>query len=162
MGWQLDLMDGRDYHPDHVAVRELLLKLTPQRRSRKLPRTIDLREYFPAAADQGSLNASTAFAVAALVGYFEARSSGQVPDASPLFLYQVALKLIGLNGNSGVNFRTALKAMVRCGMPPASHWPYESSRFGIEPADPFLFSYTRDYGPIRYIRLDTPNREDTL
>jgi C1A family cysteine protease len=112
--------------------------------------------------DQGSLNASTAFAVAALVGYFEACSTGHVLDASALFLYQVALKTLGLNGNASVNFRTTLKSLVRFGMPPESYWPYEASRFESTPADPFLFSYGRDYETIHYFRLDASNGETTL
>ncbi len=162
MGWQRDLKDGRDYHPDHDVVRELLNELGPGRRTRRLPGTIDLREYFPATADQGSLNASSAFAVAALVGYFEARSSGRMLEASPLFLYQIALKLLGLNGNASVDLRTTLKAMVRFGIPPEFYWPYESSRFEGGLADPFLFSYARDYETIRYFRLDAPSSEATL
>jgi len=162
MGWQRDLKDGRDYHLDHTVVRELLQKLGSGRVPQKLPGAIDLREYFPMPSDQGGLNASTAFAVTSLVGYFEARSSGHVLDASPLFLYQLGLKLLGLTTNASLNIRTALKAMVRFGMPPESCWPYECSRFESSPTDPFLFSFAGDFRSIRYFRLDQLSTEKTL
>jgi C1A family cysteine protease len=163
MGWQRDLKDARDYQPNHPDVRELLQELRTQRpRSRRLPTSVDLREYFPAPEDQGTLNSSTAFAALALVGYFEARTAGQVLDASRLFLYQMALRLLRLSGNAGVDLRTTFKGLVRFGAPPEAYWPYEIERFHTEPTDAFLFSFARDYAGIRYLRLDASDGEKSL
>jgi C1A family cysteine protease len=163
MGWQRDLKDGRDYRPDHAAVNELLSKLGRSRlRRQRLPASIDLREYFFTPQDQGSLNSSSAFAVLALVGYFEARSRGHVLDASRLFLFQIALKLLGLTGNAGVDLRTTFKALARFGAPPERFWPYEAERFQFDPTDAFLFSFARDFEAIRYFRLDAADGENTL
>lgn len=163
MGWQRDLKDGRDYHPEHPAIRELLHELGPSRpRTRRLPTSVDLREYSPTVADQEGLNASSAFAVLGLVGYFEARTSGHALDASPLFLHQTTLKLLRQTGNASVDLRTTFKALVRFGSPPEAYFPYESNRFHLEPSDAFLYSYSCDYSAIRYFRLDAPSGATTL
>ena len=163
MGWQRDLKDARDYQPDHSLILELLQELGRNRsRPRRLPTSIDLREYLPCPRDQGSLNSSTAFAVLALVEYFDARTSGRVLDASRLFLYQVALKLLRLSGNASVDLRTTFKALVRFGTPPEAYWPYGVDRFHLDPTDAFLFSFSRDYERIRYLRLDASEGERTL
>ncbi len=163
MGWQRDLKDARDYHPDHASVRELLSGIGRTRsRQRRLPTSVDLREFLPVPQDQGSLNSSTAFAVLALVGYFDARFNGRALDASRLFLYQVALKLLGQSRNASVDLRTTFKALVRFGAPPEVYWPYEPDRFNLDPTDAFLFGFRRDYEPIRYLRLDADDGEETL
>jgi C1A family cysteine protease len=161
MGWQRELKDGRDYGQNHAVVRELFQELVPPR-PRRLPARVDLREFFPTPADQGSLNASTAFAVLALIGYFEGRTGGHVLDASRLFLYQMTLKLLRLTGNVGVDLRTTFKALVRFGAPPEGYWPYDPNRLHQVPIDAFLFSFARDFETIRYMRLDAADGAATL
>ncbi|HEX3151332.1 MAG TPA: C1 family peptidase [Gemmataceae bacterium] len=163
MGWQRDLKDFRDFEPGHAAVRKLLWKLErPYSRRRRLPTAVDLREYFPPARDQASLNTSTAFAVLALVEYFEARTCGRLLGASRLFLYQLTLKLLRLTGNASADLRTTFKALARCGSPPEPYWPYGADRFHLDPADAFLFAFAREYEAIRYFRLDAADGATTL
>lgn len=163
MGWQRDFKDARDYQPDHASIREILQGINRTRsRQRRLPSSVDLREFLPPAHDQKGLNASTSFAVLALVGYFEARTSGRTLDASRLFLYQLALKLLRLQGNANVDLRTTFKALVRFGAPPETYWPYAVDRFHLDPSDAFLFSFSRDYEPIQYFRLDAVDGTKTL
>ncbi|MBC7856089.1 MAG: C1 family peptidase [Pirellulaceae bacterium] len=163
MGWQRDLKDGRDFGPGHIAVRELMERLGGHRsKLRRLPASIDLREYLPSPGDQGSLNSSTAFAVLALVAYFDARTTGCVLDASQLFLYQMALKVLRLTGNASVDLRTTFKALVRFGAPPETYWPYCVDRLALDPTDAFLFSFSREYQTIRYLRLEGAGGEETL
>jgi C1A family cysteine protease len=161
MGWQRDLTDGRDYRSNHPTIRKLLNRLSRPRpgRQRLSP---DLREYFPAPRDQGMLNSSCAFAVLGLVGYFEARTNGRVLDASPLFLFQMALKSLGHSGNASVDLRTTLKALTRFGAPPERYWPYETDRSQLAPSDAFLFGFAREYQALRYFRLDAAEGETTL
>jgi C1A family cysteine protease len=73
---------------------------------------------------------------------------------SRLFLYQNTLHLAGTRGDVGADLRTALKAMVRCGIPPERYWPYELARFPVEP-DPFLYSFVEPYRSAYYVRLDS-------
>ena len=163
MGWHRDLKDARDYHAAHPLVREMLNPLDPSRsKRRRHPTSVDLREYLPCAQDQGILNTSTAFAVLALVGYFEARTCGRVLSASRLFLHQMALKLLRLRGNANIDLRTTFKALVRFGTPPEAYWPYDANHFQLDPTDAFLFSFSRDYETIRYLRLDTSDGDRTL
>jgi C1A family cysteine protease len=163
LGWQRDLKDGRDYRPDNSAVEELLQNLGPPSGPRRRIRdNVDLREFLSPSRDQGSLHSSCAFAVLGLVGYFEARGTGRVVDASRLFLYQMALKLLGLTGNASVDLRTTFKALVRFGTPTERYWPYSKEQFQVEPTDPFLFSFGHEYKTIRYMRLDGADGGATL
>lgn len=163
MGWQRDLADGRDYHPDHPVIRALWRQSSRSAtRARRMPPFMDLREYLPVAEDQGTLNASTAFAALSLIAYFEVRSSGHTLDASRLFLCQMALKLLHLKGKANVDLRTTFKALVRFGAPPEHYWPYDVEHFQLDPTDAFLFSHARDFESIRYLRLDTLDGEKTL
>lgn len=162
MGWQRDLRDPRDYGPTDPAVRDLFDAVGPRARARRLPARVDLREYFPPPEDQGTLNSSPAFVVLALVGYLEARTTGRRLDASRLFLYQMALKLLRLRGNAGVDLRTTFKALVRFGSPPEGYWPTTAEQAARDPADGFLFAYAREYESVRYFRVDTGDGAGTL
>lgn len=155
LGWQRDLADTRDYRPGQATVQELLsLSGRCDPTQRRLPSSFDLREFLPPPDDQGSLNASTAFALLALVAYFEARAHGRGLDASRLFLYQMTLKLLRTSANAPADLRTALKALVRFGAPPEIYWPYRQEQFTQDPTDAFLFSFRKEYEAIRYARLD--------
>jgi C1A family cysteine protease len=163
LGWQRDLKDARDYHPDHPAVRKHMQQLERgPSRSRRLPTNIDLREYLTCPGDQGKVNASTAFAVLGLIAYFEALIHGRALDGSRLFLYQMTLKLLRLTGNASVDLRTTFKALVRFGTPPEAYWPYSPDQFNVDPTDAFLFSFARDYQAIQYHRLDASDGHKTL
>lgn len=163
LGWQRDLKDARDYWPEHPSVCDWMEKLPPSKsQSRRLVPSIDLREYLRPPHDQGTLNSASAFAVLSLVEYFEARIHGRTLDASRLFLYQMALKLLRLSGNASVDLRTTLKALIRFGTPPEAFWPYGVDRIHLDPTDAFLFSFSRDYEAIRYLRLDAADGAMTL
>ena len=124
MRWQRDLPDFRDYTLDEPEVIDLLGQIKRSRpRRRKLPTSIDLRDYFTEVEDQGPLNASRAFAVLALVEYFEARAHGRVIAPSKLFLYQTTLESQGTTDDASAGLRATLKALARCGTPPAVNWP---------------------------------------
>lgn len=159
LGWQRDLKDARDYHSGHADVRKHMNELRSA--PRRLPSNVDLREYLTSPADQGSLNASTAFAVLSLVEYFEGRH-GRTLDGSPLFLYQMAMKLLRVSGNASVDLRTTFKALLRFGAPPDTFWPLRPGHIRLEPVDPFLFSFTREYAEIQYHRLDASDGKKTL
>lgn len=154
LGWQPSAPDFRDYSPGTEPVDEPLSKLR-ESGAATAPRTssVDLREYFLDVLDQQSLNASTAHACASLAEYFERRASGRLLRPSPLFLYQNSLRLAGIQGDVGVDLRTTLKAMVRCGVPPERYWPYEVDRFEKQP-EAFLYSFVEPYRSIKYVRLD--------
>lgn len=154
-GWRPAVPDFRDYTPRTPAVGDLLAQLgggSKAGRSRR-PAKVDLREYFPAAGDQQRLNCSTAHACGALISYYERRAFGRALQPSCRFLYKTTRKLIGAHGDSGADLRTAMKAMVRFGIPDERYCPYEIERFDDEP-EAFLYSFDREYRAACYFRLD--------
>jgi C1A family cysteine protease len=159
LGWQRDLPDPRDLGPQHPEIRPLLAQLetAPGKPGPILTET-DLSDFFAPAGDARKLNATSAYACTALVEYFQRRVHGRTSQLSAIFLYKTARKLLRHSGDSGVNLRTALKALTRFGLPPTRYWPNDPARFDEEP-DPLLYSYhfTEPFRRIRYIRLDAPN-----
>jgi C1A family cysteine protease len=158
LGWQRDLPDARDFSAKHPRVA----KLFDHGNGRHLPTSVDLREYLPPTDDQGSLNASPAFAVLAMVAYLEARTHGRNLRASRLFLYQATLKALKRTGNSPIDLRSTLKALCRFGVPPEQYWPYDSAHAALDPTDGFLYSFRPDYKLLYYARLDGSNGSKTL
>jgi C1A family cysteine protease len=153
-GWLPGAPDFRDYLPQSAEVSALLARLEKDDSdSDSRATSVDLRDYFVEVDDQLHLGASSAHACAALVQYFERRATGRLLQPSRLFLYQNALRLSGATGDCGVDLRTTLKAMVRCGIPPERHWPYEPARLALQP-DAFLYCFDALYRSIRYVRLD--------
>jgi C1A family cysteine protease len=124
---------------------------------------VDWREYCSPVEDQKELNSSAAHACVGLIQYFERQAHGKVIDPSPLFLYQMTRRLSHFTGDTGAGLRNTVKAMVRFGIPPEKHWPYEPARLDL-PLEPFLFSFASEFQSIRYLRLDPrgSNGEDAL
>jgi C1A family cysteine protease len=155
-GWHRDIPDPRDYVPSDPRVGELLRRLKRPRGARKgLPARVDWREFCSPVGDQQRLDSCSASSCLGLVEYFERRASGRSIEGSALFLYKMARELRGRPGDSGADLRTTLKAMVRFGIPPERHCPYNVVRFDDDPL-PLLFSYADAFRPIRYVRLDPP------
>src|SRR5262249_33301993 len=154
LGWRPSMPDFRDYSTDSAPVEDVLRRLRESGAATSArAASVDLREYFVDVYDQLDLNASTAQACAGLVEYFERRANGRLLRPSRLFLHHNALRLGGVQGDCGVDLRTTLKAMTRCGMPPERLWPYQVERFTAQP-DAFLYSFVEPYRGVTYIRLD--------
>jgi len=74
-----------------------------------------------------------------------------------MFLYSMTRRLLNATrSDSGADLRSTLKAMVRFGVPPEQHWPYQEDRLHEDPLDPFLFTFHDDYESLVYCRLDQP------
>jgi C1A family cysteine protease len=153
-GWLPSAPDFRDYGPDTPRVVALLKRLVQNGESDEArPTSVDLRDYFVEVEDQLELGASTAHACIGLVQYFERRANGRLLRPSRLFLYQNALRLSGMAADCGANLRTALEAMIACGVPPERFWPYKPEKLAAQP-DGFLYSFREPYGDLIYVRLD--------
>jgi C1A family cysteine protease len=150
LGWQRDLPDPRDYFPGHERVRPLLAAL---RRRRHPVAAVSWHEYFPPVDCQLGLASCAAHAACALVAYFERRAFGKVVEGSRLFLYQMGRLLQRGSGDCGCGLRQTWRALIRFGLPPEEHWPYQIERIE-EPASPFLFSFAAEYRSLFYVRLD--------
>ena len=120
-----------------------------------LPEFIDLSHWCSPIRNQEPLNSCTACAAIALIEYFQNRNRDQYTNASVLFLYKVARKLMHRQGDVGASIRETMKAMVLFGIPPEEYWPYEPSKIDEEPSG-FCYSYAQNYQTIQYFRLDTP------
>ncbi|WP_254173295.1 C1 family peptidase [Planktothrix pseudagardhii] len=120
-----------------------------------LPEFVDLSHWCSPIRNQEPLNSCTACAAIALVEYFQNRNCDEYTNASVLFLYKVARKLMHRQGDVGASIRETMKAMVLFGIPPEEYWPYEPSKIDEEPSG-FCYSYAQNYQTIQYFRLDTP------
>src|SRR3972149_4016853 len=114
MGWIPDYPDLRDYRMDNYGVSTRLKELGQQKSVRrmlqatgvdadgkKLPASVDLRQWFPPVEDQGELGSCTANAGVGLVEYFQRRSFKKHLDASRLFLYKTTRNLMHASDDSG-------------------------------------------------------------
>ena len=156
-GWVPDLPDFRDYSVEHTEVKKLLPakanKLSLSKQPLSLPTSVDLRAWCSPIEDQGALGSCTANAGAALLEYFERRSTGNHIDVSRLFLYKTTRNYMQVTGDYGAYLRSTMGAMVLFGVPPEKYWPYIISKFDIEPSA-FLYNFADNYKALKYYRLD--------
>jgi len=157
MGWTRDNPDQRDYTLKHEKVRGLMNKLKLEKAdTKKLKTSVDLREWCSPIENQGAIGSCTANAGAGLLEYFEKRAFETYVDASRLFLYKVTRNLLGQIGDTGAYLRTTMGALAVFGVPPEKYWPYDISKFDVEPSS-FLYSFAQGYQALVYYRLDPPN-----
>jgi C1A family cysteine protease len=172
MGWLPDYPDFRDYSPEHDevspklkgfgqhdSVRSMLRKTGAAGAAKKLPASVDLRQWCSPVEDQGSLGSCTAHAAAAIVEYFERKAFGKHLDASRLFLYKATRNLMHSPGDTGAFLRTTMGALVLFGVPPEEYWPYKVPDFDKEPPA-FCYAFAQNYQAMSYYRLDPPGTGD--
>lgn len=89
-----------------------------------------------------------------MLEYCENKAFGAYHDGSRLFLYLQARKLAGLYpGDNGCYLRDTMKAMVQFGVAREPTWPYDVSKFDVEPPQP-VYDEADDYQSIEYFRYD--------
>lgn len=154
---------GSSSKPEQLSIlvrRELKKRINISQKSYSpvylcLPEFVDLSYWCSPVKNQEPLNSCTACAAITLVEYFQNRTADKYTNASVLFLYKVARKLMHRQGDVGASIRETMKAMVLFGIPPEEYWPYEPSKIDEEPTG-FCYSYAQNYQAIQYFRLDTP------
>jgi C1A family cysteine protease len=154
LGYLPELSDIRDlsiWSKEIVAVLEptKVLKAAPT----ALPASVDLRQWCSPIENQLNLGSCTANAGIGLFEYFERRAFGKYVDASRLFLYKATRDLMQATGDTGAYIRSTMGAMTIFGVPPEKYWPYDISKFDIEPSA-FLYSFANEFKAIEYYRLD--------
>lgn len=95
------------------------------------PASVDLSSHLPPAWHQGSLGSCTAHACAGLLAYLH-------PEYQPsrLALYYEAREIEGTaDRDAGCQIRDAMKVMLKQGVVSEDLWPYDESRFALEPAN---------------------------
>lgn len=154
MGWLRDLPDFRDYTVENETVKPQLEAIgAADAEAVSLPASVDLRQYCSPIENQGQLGSCTANAAAGLVEYFERRAHGGFIDASRLFIYKATRDLLHWTGDTGAYLRSTMGALALFGVPPEEYWPYDITKFEIEPSS-FLYSFAGNYKAIKYFRLD--------
>jgi len=154
LGWLPELPDMRDFTFQTKDIAEILglsklLKASPS----SLSASADLRQWCPPIEDQGKLGSCTANSGVGVFEYFERRAFGRHTDASRLFLYKATRDLMQVTGDTGAYLRTTMGAMALFGVPPEKYWPYDISKFDVEPTA-FCFAFADDYKALQYYSLD--------
>lgn len=154
MGWHPDIPDFRDLSPRSEEIQTGLKKINSSiLKSMSLPPGIDNRQFCSPVEDQGRLGSCTAQAVVGLMEYMMRKGEVDHIDGSRLFVYKVARKLLGWDGDTGAYLRTAMHAVSAFGVPPEAHYPYDIEKFEDEPSS-FLYSYADRFKALNYTRLD--------
>jgi C1A family cysteine protease len=123
-GWLRDRLDPRDHHWE-LSLEE---RLTP------LPAEWSLRDAMPPVYNQGQLGSCTANAIGACVEYQEMKEHQPAVTPSRLFIYWNERNLEGhVSTDSGAQIRDGMKVVSTFGAPPESDWPYDVTRFAVEP-----------------------------
>lgn len=156
MGWIPDYPDLRDYTEKTEEVKSIL-ELKGLHKIKKLPESVDLREWCSPVENQGRIGSCTAHAGVGIIEYYEKKSFGRHIDASRLFLYKVTRNLMKMKGDVGAYLRTTMGAMVLFGVPPEDYWPYndDEKEFDKEPPA-FCYAFAQNYQTVKYFRHDPP------
>ncbi len=156
MGWLPDYPDFRDYTEGKEEIRAILgAKETAK--AKRLPSSVDLREWCSPVEDQGQLGSCTAHAGVGVIEYYERKSFKRHQDASRLFLYKVTRNLMKMKGDTGAYLRTTMGAMVLFGVPPEAYWPYSDKQEEFDKEPPaFCYAFAQNYQTLKYFRHDPP------
>lgn len=152
-GWLPPVPDLRDYTSGQQEIKDLNRKLGIGATKKELPASVDLREYFSTVENQGSLGSCTAHAGVAIVEYFEKRAYNKHVEGSRLFLYKTTRNLMQVTGDAGGWLRCTMGALVLCGVPAEKYWPYDMSKYDIEPG-PFIYSIADNFNALKYFCHD--------
>jgi C1A family cysteine protease len=154
------MYDPRDYMDDHPKIRPVIDALNKRLKAHApsafgAPTPVDLRPWCSPIENQGGLGSCTANAAVGIVEYFERRTFGKHLDGSRLFVYKTTRNLIGAVGDSGAWLRNAMGALVLCGVPGESYWPYTdlSPDFDVEPP-PFIYAIADNFEALKYFAHD--------
>lgn len=132
LGYIKDKSDNRDipFKLDKATLQAL----------KNLPSHVDLRTTgnFPPVYDQGDLGSCVAQSTAALLYFLDKNipDDDSFPDVqrSRLQLYYNARKIEGtVDSDDGCMIRDAFKGLNSVGVAPETDWPYEPTRFSMEP-----------------------------
>jgi C1A family cysteine protease len=157
MGWLRDLPDVRDYTTSSEDVAKLLNDTragdTICADAPSLPAKVDLRHWCSPVEDQRNIGSCTANASVGIVEYYECRAFGKHLDGSRLFVYKATRNLLGMSGDTGAWLRSAMGALTAFGVPPERYWPYDTTKFDVEPPA-FVYALAQEYQAQQFYRLD--------
>jgi C1A family cysteine protease len=156
MGWMRDLPDCRDYTPDDEKVTGLLGSVAAGATlaaGAAPPAKVDLRKWCSPIEDQKTIGSCTANASVGIVEYYQRRAFNKYIDGSRLFVYKATRDLLGTTGDTGAYLRTAMGALVTFGVAPERYWPYDTTKYDVEPPA-FVYAMAQAYQAETFYRLD--------
>ena len=156
MGWMRDLPDCRDYTPDDEKVTGLLGSVAAGAAlaaGTAPPAKADLRKWCSPIEDQKNIGSCTANASVGIVEYYQRRAFNKYIDGSRLFVYKATRDLLGTAGDTGAYLRTAMGALVTFGVAPERYWPYDTTKYDLEPPA-FVYAMAQAYQAETFYRLD--------
>jgi C1A family cysteine protease len=158
MGWMRDLPDCRDYTPDDEKVTGMLNSVAAGEAlaaAATPPASVDLRKWCSPIEDQKTIGSCTANAAVGIVEYYQRRAFNKYLDGSRLFVYKATRDLLGLAGDTGAYLRSAMGALVTFGVAPERYWPYDTTKYDLEPPA-FVYAMAQAYQAETFYRLDPP------
>lgn len=167
MGWLPDYPDFRDYTVEkkevptklkalgqHESIKSMLKQVgVVELKKAALPTSVNLTAWCSPIENQGSIGSCTAHAGVGLVEYFERKAFGKHSDASRLFLYKATRNMLHWTGDTGAFLRTTAGALTLFGVPPEEYWPYDVSKYDVEPPA-FCYAFAQNFQTINFYRLD--------
>ncbi len=142
-GWVRDLPDSRDF-----------LYAAPLVHLQKgLPPAIDLRAKCPRVYNQGQIGSCTANGIAAAIEFDLGKQRKKMFTPSRLFIYynERAIEK-NISQDSGAQVRDGIKTVAAVGAPPETDWPYDTSKFALEPP-PKAYVDAKKYLVASYARV---------
>ncbi len=154
-GWLPPPPDMRDYTEQRPEIVAMAKGVGLSKEEVRLPSSADLRQWCSPVEDQGRIGSCTAQAAVGIVEYFQKRAFGIHLEGSRLFVYKATRNLMMATGDTGAWLRSAMGALVLCGVPEEKYWPYtdDSALFDKEPSS-FVYSVAEDYAAAKYFCHD--------
>ena len=167
-GWLPPMPDLRDYTDEKEEVAEIVSKMgfgkaetlpaakTSSVVKEKVPTQVDLREWCSPVFNQGQIGSCTANAAVGIVEYFERRAFNKYNEGSRLFVYKVTRDLMRVKGDTGGFLRSAMGALVLCGVPDEKFWPYTDNKDTFDKEPPtFVYTVAENFKAIKYFSHDS-------
>ena len=152
-GWRPDIPDPRDFTPATIRDEKLARRIASARKRAQRRRRFSLISGFAPIGAPSAPRGDSVQAVVDVMEYHERDRTGSATPRSAGFLHRAACRLDGASSDEAVGLRTAIKALIRFGLPPHTLCACGASGEG-DLSDPLLWSYQRDFGGTTYYRLD--------
>ena len=155
MGWRPDLPDIRDYGITNPAL--------PANFTAQMLNTLkgtgvddvesDMRHQIARLMDQGNIGSCTAHGSIGVHEFMDKATNGRFTPLSRLFTYKATRDNMGVHGDTGAEIRNAMGALVLFGCPPEDFYPYDESKFDLEPAAR-VYALASNFKVPQYARID--------
>ncbi len=148
-GWLPDIPDHRDF---------LYKGIKP--RKRRLPSSVDLRQFCSPVENQRRLGSCTANALAGNIEFLDEKDGNGYTDSSRLFIYYNERVIEhSVDSDAGAMLRDGIKTLHENGVCSETIWPYDMKKFADKPT-PSCYAEAKDHRIESYHRIT--NLQDRL